>query len=425
MQHPKSNTLIAAIPLFLVLFIDGMGLGIVFPILNALIIDPSSGFLSPSISAQWHNVIYGAVIGVFMLSWFFGAAILGDSSDKIGRRKALLICLCGAALSYLLSAVAVMMHSLTLLFIGRVIAGLTAGSQPIAQAAIIDLSDETNKARNIGLILLSLSLGFIFGPLFGGVLIDKNLVSWFTLSTPLIFATLLAILNIILLIILFKETSSIQSTKIKIQWAQAIKIFASAFEHRQVRFLSILFFIFMLGWSSYYSFISVFLIKKYAFTPTEISYFLTLMGVGFGIGNGFLMQWFAKRFSLIASFLICSLGAALMVMAMLISGSSIICWLLIVPMASGIAIAYATAITLFSNQVDASQQGWVMGITGSIMAFVFGVDAFIGGFLASLSVNLPIILSLVSLLAAAIYAISLKHKHKINMTPTKKIDIAA
>jgi DHA1 family tetracycline resistance protein-like MFS transporter len=137
--HPKSF-LAAAAPLFLVLFIDGMGLGLLFPILNALIMDPSGGILAHSVSVDARNFIFGGIISIFMLCWFFGAAYLGDLSDQVGRKKSLLICLLGAFLGYLLSAIAVICGSFSLLIIGRIIAGFTSGSQPIAQAAIIDIS---------------------------------------------------------------------------------------------------------------------------------------------------------------------------------------------------------------------------------------------------------------------------------------------
>ena len=270
----KHTFFASAGPLLLVLLIDGMGLGLVFPIMNGLIFDPNSGFLPPSLlTPTMQNLIYGAIVGIFMLCWFFGAAILGDLSDKIGRKKSLMICLFGAFLSYLLSAIAVLSHSLTLLIIGRIVAGFTSGSQPIAQAAIIDLSSEEHKTRNIGLILLSLSIGFIVGPLFGGILSDSNFVSWFNFSIPFIFAAIVAFLNIGLLWWLFSETFVRQHDSVVINPYQAIDIFISAFQNQEIRNLSIIFFLFILGWSSFYSFIAMFLLKLYGFSPTEVSLF--------------------------------------------------------------------------------------------------------------------------------------------------------
>src|SRR3990167_9514251 len=137
----KRTTFAAIAPLFLVLFIDGMGLSLLFPVLNSIIVDPHSDFLATSVFDSTRDLLYGVTVGIFMICWFFGAAFLGDLSDMIGRKKALMICLMGSFLGYLLSAFAVLAHSLLFLIIGRVVAGFTAGSQPIAQAAIVDISE--------------------------------------------------------------------------------------------------------------------------------------------------------------------------------------------------------------------------------------------------------------------------------------------
>ena len=80
----RKNPLSFMLPLFLVLFIDGMGLGLLFPILNAIIIEPNAGFIELSVNLNQREVLYGFIVGIFMLCWFFGAAYLGDLSDSIG-----------------------------------------------------------------------------------------------------------------------------------------------------------------------------------------------------------------------------------------------------------------------------------------------------------------------------------------------------
>lgn len=385
------NFFIRAFPLLLVLFIDSMGLGLVFPILNGLIFDPHSHFLPASIQLPWvHNLIYGVVVSIFMLSWFFGAAILGDLSDKIGRKKCLIICLVGAFLSYLVSAFAVISQSLLLLIVGRIVSGLTSGSQPIAQAAIIDISHEDHKARNLGFIMLALSLGFIFGPLLGGILADNQIISWFTFATPFYFASIISFVNIICLLLFFKETFVSKYTTFKINPYQAIHIFISAFKHEGVKKLSVIFFIFVFGWSSFYSFVALYLLKKYHFTPTLVSFYMAVMGVGFGIGNGYLVNFFAKRFSLTANFIVSSILTGVLIACMSIFQNITIDWIVIIPLAAAVSVAYSSILTVFSNQVDADSQGWVMGITGSIMAFVFGLTGLVIGVIAVASASIPI-----------------------------------
>ncbi|HEX2549407.1 MAG TPA: MFS transporter, partial [Gammaproteobacteria bacterium] len=408
-MESNKHFFVKAGPLLLVLFIDGMGLGLVIPVLNGLVFDPDSHFLpANSYSPFMYNVIYGSVIGIFMLCWFFGAAILGDLSDQIGRKKSLIICLVGAFLSYLLSAFSVSYHSLILFIIGRVVAGFTSGSQPIAQAAIIDLSTPKTKTRNIGYILLALSLGFIFGPLIGGVLADHRIVSWFNFSTPFYFASLISFLNIILLLLLFKETHVSEVTTFKIKIYEAVNIFISAFQHQKVRALSILFFLFIFGWSSFYSFISIYLYKIYDFNSMYISFYLTLMGVGFGLGNGFVANYFAKRFDLMPIFIGSTILTAALVFLMLEIPSVAFVWLSIAFISCFVSTAYVSILTLFSNQVDDKSQGWVMGITGSILAFVWGLNGITIGLLAGLDVGYPIYISAISLGITAILSFFVK-----------------
>ncbi len=394
---------ISAAPLLLVLFIDGMGLGIVFPILNGLIFAPNSTFLPANSSEIMHNLIYGLIVAIFMLCWFFGAAILGDLSDNIGRKKSLQICLAGAGVSYLLSAISVGLDSITLLLLGRVVAGLTSGSQPIAQAAIIDLSTPKHKARNIGFILLALSLGFIVGPLLGGILSDNNIVSWFSFATPFYFAATISFINFGLLTRLFQETFITPSSKkFVLNPYHAIHIFISAFKNERVKKLSIVFFMYIFSWSSFYSFIGIFLLKIYDFTPTQVSLYMAVMGIGFSIGTGYLVNLLARFFSLLVIFVYSMVLSAIFIASVLIIPSVLFCWLMAVPITAGVSLAYTALLTLFSNQVDGASQGWVMGITGSIMALVWALNGIIVGIAAAWSALLPLVIAALGLFITAI-----------------------
>lgn len=394
MNQPKS--LLANLPLFVVIFIDGMGLSLLFPILNSIIVDPVSHFLSASTSTATRDFLYGLVVSVFMLCWFFGAAILGDLSDKVGRKISLIICLVGAFLGYLLSAVAIVSSSLTLLIIGRVIAGFTAGSQPIAQAAIVDISAPEHKARNIGLILLSVSLGFVFGPIIGGVLSEPKIVSWFNFQTPMYFAAAISLLNAAFLWLTFHETHETKG-KLNIRFHHAINIFISAFKHKGIRYLSLVFLVMIFGWSNYFTFISMYMITHYKATPLQVSLFLAVMGCGFAVGCGVLVDYLTKRYSLKNLVVQGSIIAAIGILLSLCFEINWLPWVMTFFIAIAIAIAYSVILTIFSNQVDDNEQGWVMGVTGSIMALCFGITSLLTGAIASYGAGLPIGLGAVGL----------------------------
>ncbi|KTD18491.1 transporter of the major facilitator superfamily (MFS) [Legionella lansingensis] len=413
----QAKSLRSILPLFLVLFIDGMGLGLLFPILNTILVEPQSGFFPPELSLGLRDFYYGLTIGIFMICWFFGAAILGDLSDSVGRKKSLMICLVGAFLGYLLSAIAIVFHNFWLLLIGRIIAGFTSGSQPIAQAAIVDVSSEEHKARNIGLILLSVSLGFVFGPIFGGLLSDHRLVSWFSFSTPLYFAAILAFVNALLLYCFFSETFTKAHEKIKIRWHHAIHIFISAFKHPAIERYSLVLLIMIFGWSNYFSFISLYLFQVYHYSALGNSFFLAVMGLGFSIGCGYVVDYCTKRYAYDSIVIIGLLATAASVLITLLIPLEWVAWVATFCIGISLSVAYSVILAIFSNQVSEDEQGWVMGVTGSIMALCFGLTSIFTGVIAQVGATLPMLLAVLGLAGSALVLAVVKRSNRSGKSP--------
>lgn len=397
----KEKSLASMFPLFLVLFIDGMGLGLLFPILNTILIDPQAGFLPVDTSLGLRDFYYGLTIGVFMICWFFGAAILGDLSDNVGRKKSLMICLIGAFIGYSLSAIAILYHNFWLLILGRIIAGFTSGSQPIAQAAIVDISLEEHKAQNIGLILLSVSLGFVFGPIFGGLLSDSRIVSWFNFETPMFFAAALSLLNAFLLQWSFQETFIKTTDKMTIQWHNAMHIFISAFKHDAIKKYSIVLLVMIFGWSNYFSFISLYLSQTYHYSTMQNSFFLAVMGLGFSVGCGYIVNLCTKRYAFESIVIIGLTLTATFVLATLLINEEWVAWVAALMIGISLSVAYSVLLTIFSNQVNHNEQGWVMGVTGSVMALCFGLTSVFTGLIAHVGAVLPMILATTGLAGSA------------------------
>ncbi len=142
--------------IFVTVFIDLLGFGIVLPLL-------------PYYAHQFHasGTAVGALIGVYSAMQFLTAPLWGRWSDRIGRRPVILVSLAGSTLSYLLFALA---DGIGLLFVSRILAGVAGASIPVAQAFIADSTTEHDRARGMGLIGAAFGLGFIFGPAIGGLL---------------------------------------------------------------------------------------------------------------------------------------------------------------------------------------------------------------------------------------------------------------
>ncbi|MEA2464323.1 MAG: transporter, family, tetracycline resistance protein [Acidobacteriota bacterium] len=142
--------------LFLTVFIDLIGFGMVIPFLS---------FYAREYGAS--GVAVGAVVGVYSIMQFFFAPVWGRLSDRVGRRPVMLISLTASTTGYLLFAFS---RSLTLLFVSRVIAGIGGANIGTAQAYIADTTSSENRAKGMGLIGAAFGLGFILGPPMSGIL---------------------------------------------------------------------------------------------------------------------------------------------------------------------------------------------------------------------------------------------------------------
>ena len=146
---------------FSAIVLDAVGIGLVFPILPALLRDV--------IHADNVAPLIGAVVALYAVTQFVCAPVLGALSDRIGRRPVLLLSLAGASANYVLLAFA---PSLWILFFGRAIAGLTSANVSVATAYITDVSSVGQRARRFGLLNAMFGIGFIVGPVLGGALGD-------------------------------------------------------------------------------------------------------------------------------------------------------------------------------------------------------------------------------------------------------------
>ncbi|MEO6632098.1 MAG: MFS transporter, partial [Mucilaginibacter sp.] len=156
MHKPKKQAALGFI--FATLFIDVMGLGIIIPVIPKLIENLIHGDVS---DASWYG---GWLTAAYAGMQFLCAPIIGNLSDRFGRRPVLLCSLLGFSVDYAFSAFA---PTIAWLFVGRVVAGITGASFTTANAYIADISEPEKRAANFGLVGVAFGLGFIFGPALG------------------------------------------------------------------------------------------------------------------------------------------------------------------------------------------------------------------------------------------------------------------
>jgi len=181
------------IVLFLTLFIDLFGFGMILPLLPV--------YIQHYQGAPW---VGGLLLAAFSTMQFLFAPIWGRASDRIGRRPLILLSLIGSAVSYFCFGAA---PNLALLFVARVASGiLTAASLPTAQAYIADVTPPEKRAGGMALIGAAFGLGFAFGPWLGGVLGQHSVFGIPPLAMPAYFAALLALFNFSLAFFLLPES---------------------------------------------------------------------------------------------------------------------------------------------------------------------------------------------------------------------------
>ncbi len=259
--------------IFVTILLDAIGIGLVIPILPEVIRRFGS-------NEMFVNTYYGYFISLYSFMLFFASPLLGYLSDRFGRRPILLVALCGAGLDYLLMAFA---PNLTILFIGRVISGLTGASMTVAFSYIADVSTDENRTTNFGMIGAAFGVGFVIGPALGGLL------GSYGHNLPFIVAATMSLSNFLFGLFVLPESLPAEKRKKTINIAQLnpIRSVITALFYSPAAILVWAFFLINLAGQSHPSIWALFTHYKFQWSPRDIGLSLTVVGIAFGIGQGY------------------------------------------------------------------------------------------------------------------------------------------
>jgi MFS transporter, DHA1 family, tetracycline resistance protein len=348
----SSNKKQAAISfIFITMLIDITGWGIIIPVIPKLIKELIHGDVSEAAKyGGWLTFAYA-------ITQFMFAPLVGNLSDKFGRRPIILISLFAFSLDYILLAFA---PTITWLFVGRVIAGLTGASISTASAYIADVSTPENRAKNFGMIGVAFGLGFIIGPVIGGLL------GQYGSRVPFYAAAVLCLLNFLYGYFVLPESLSKENRR-PINWRRANPIGAFYNLKKYPSLYGLLFALFLIFVASHAveSNWSYFTMYKFSWDEKMVGISLGFVGVLVSLVQGGLIRWTSPRLGNEKSIYV---GMILYTIAMFLFAFASKSWMMfafIVPYCLA-GIAGPSLRAIISNHVLPTEQGEIQGTIASL-----------------------------------------------------------
>lgn len=379
----------ALIFIFITVLIDVLAFGVIIPVLPHLVQQFVGG--DKSQAAYW----VGGFSTAFAIVQFFSAPIQGALSDRYGRRPVILLSCLGLGVDFIFMALA---PSLAWLFVGRLISAATSASFTTANAYIADVTTAENRAKGFGMLGAAFGLGFIIGPLVGGLLgaISPRLPFWFSAG--------LALLNFAYGLFVLPESLPEARRSKTFDWAHA-KPMGSVHllrNYPQIWGLVALVFIANFAHYVYPSTFVLFADVSFGWKETEAGYVLSAVGVLSVIVNAVLIGWLVKRVGERRAILF---GLSCGVIGFLIYGFAGSGWVFLagLPISALWAIAAPSTQALITQQVGPEVQGRIQGALSSLvsLAGIVAPALFAGSFGYFIGPHAPVHLPGIAFLIAA------------------------
>ena len=394
----KKKTLSA---IFLTFGISTLAATILFPILGHLFLSKEGNFIMGDGSDHLKGILLGLFLASFPLAQFFFSPIIGDYSDKKGRRGVLLLSVILEAFGYLLCALSIHLSFLPLLFIGRIITGIAAGNTSVCLATIVDVSlDDKEKIKYFGIGSAVIGSMFVLGPLIGGRFSSIFSISILIFAMPMWIGAVFALLNFLVLLFFLKE----RKEDICPHPFEIFKSFHNvqiAFRTSNIRDLFLIYFFFLFSWNMIYQFLPAFLVQDFHLLPNRIGD----LGAYFGcvwIAGTLFMQKLSKHFRWIYQVIFFAL-VGISILAIILGFSAklttfVISISFLVFLCGGLWPLFTAAI---SKSFEKSVQGKVLALSQSIQSFSMLLAPLIGGFFLQKNGAVPYLFTAISALIAA------------------------
>lgn len=361
------------IVIFTTVFIDLLGFGIVIPVLP---------FYAEGTAFNATPRTVGLLFASYSIMQLIFSPILGGLSDKHGRRPVLLLSIIGTGIGFLILGFA---KTILMLFLGRILDGITGGNISTAQAYIADVTTKENRAKGMGLIGAAFGLGFIFGPAIGGIL------SGWGIHVPFIFAAALCFANALLLYFRLPETvTANHPARNSAAGGRSFRHVLNSLKDPVLGFVLVIYFLFIVSFSIMTTSFSLYTMFRFGYDAQHTGYLFAYVGLIAVVIQGGLIGKLVKRFGelplvifgalcfAISLFAVPFVGPAAGGLAALLIGGGVF--------SMGNSLATPALTSLASKNAGPEQQGVVLGVTQSVASLARAVGPFLAAVLIDSSI---------------------------------------
>ncbi len=382
----KAKNKLSLFIFFLIYLIDYLGVFVVFPILPVVFLKDNFFSINTTLTFVKPFLI-GSIIACHALGLFIAGPIFGELSDQYGRKKILYVGIIMGIFGNILNAISFSSASITLLYIARIIIGISSGNAAVLLAATADISTEKNRPHHLGYLTSGAVLGIILGPFIGGHLTQIQFFFLEGYSIPFWFIAILYLLTIVLLPI-YKDKYN--PSKRKISLFIGFKNIIDSYKDKKLGLIFSIFLLFVISVESFSVSLPIFALEKFAVSAAILGNIISFGGVLSFLGAIFINKFISDKFSskkiltgaffvLIFSYLFCFIAKnpkALFISSGLYGLANILCW-----------------IHLISLSISSSGEfirGKILGVSQSIFSFSLLIGSLLIGSITYLHYNFAI-----------------------------------
>ncbi len=375
------------IPLFSIVFVDMLGFGFIIPIIPFIALNYG---LNP--------FMIGILLSTYPFGQAIGAAVIGRLSDRFGRKPLLLLSITGTFLSLLLLGFS---RTVVLIFVSRLLDGLTGGNISVAQSYITDLTDEQNRAKGLGLIGAAFGLGFIFGPAIGGYL------SQFGYQVPAFFSAGLAFINIFLVIFMLPESLTkehMAELKNNPKAKFSLKVLLETLKEPIVGPLLHSRVYYALAFAIFQTIFALYVQKKLNLDAKSAGFILAYVGVLVVFVQGVIIGPITKKYSEKRLMIVSSAVLAIGFLGWALSPSLVFLLIVLIPISFSSGVLNTVLRSALTKSVAKEKIGGILGLSTSLESITSIIAPLLGGFLmGNVGLYAPGIFSFVIMIMLTIF----------------------